>query len=226
MSKIPKILHYCWFGGRELNPLGKACKDSWLVYFSDYEFIEWNESNADLSDPIAIHAFQRKQWAFLSDYVRLINLYKYGGVYVDVDLEVIRDLSPLFEKYEFVIGEERAGHFGAGIIASVANSPIILECIHALVKNFKKTREFVEIPRLISPVLKSQLPGNVLLAPPHYFYPFNPYDPDRQTKQLLYCDIKDDTYAIHHYQKSWSFGWYDRLYKKIRNVIKTILKRT
>lgn len=222
MNKIPKILHYCWFGGGELNPLGVACKASWERYFSDYEFIEWNENNTDLSEPILSYAYRKKQWAFVSDYVRLVALYQNGGVYLDVDMEVIKDFSPLINKYEFIVGEERVGYINAAVIGTVKKSPIILACIDELVNNFEKGSEFVEIPRLITPVIQKRINDSVLIAPPHYFYPYNPYDSSRSTKQLLYSDIKKDTYSIHHYQKSWKFSFIDRVKKKIRRLVKKI----
>ena len=46
---IPKKIHYCWFGGKPLNKLGKKCLKSWKKHFPDYEIIEWNESNFDFN---------------------------------------------------------------------------------------------------------------------------------------------------------------------------------
>ena len=40
---IPKVIHYCWFGGNELPPIAKHCIASWKKYCPDYEIIEWNE---------------------------------------------------------------------------------------------------------------------------------------------------------------------------------------
>ena len=45
---IPKIIHYCWFGGNPLPNIAVKCINSWKKYFPDYEIIEWNESNFDL----------------------------------------------------------------------------------------------------------------------------------------------------------------------------------
>ena len=39
---IPKIIHYCWFGGNELSELAKKCISSWRKYCPDYEIIELN----------------------------------------------------------------------------------------------------------------------------------------------------------------------------------------
>ena len=46
---IPKIIHYCWFGGNSLNDLAKKCIESWKKHCPDYKIIEWNESNFDIN---------------------------------------------------------------------------------------------------------------------------------------------------------------------------------
>lgn len=45
---IPKIIHYCWFGGNPLPELAQKCIESWKMYLPDYKIKEWNESNFDL----------------------------------------------------------------------------------------------------------------------------------------------------------------------------------
>ena len=42
---IPKIIHYCWFGGGPINPESRKCMESWKKYCPDYKIIEWNEQN-------------------------------------------------------------------------------------------------------------------------------------------------------------------------------------
>ena len=46
---IPKIIHYCWFGGNPLPEQYKKYMESWKKYCSDYEIVEWNESNFDVT---------------------------------------------------------------------------------------------------------------------------------------------------------------------------------
>lgn len=45
---ISKIIHYCWFGGKEKPDSVKRCIESWKQYCPDYEIKEWNESNFDI----------------------------------------------------------------------------------------------------------------------------------------------------------------------------------
>ena len=69
---IPKIIHYCWFGGKPLPKLARKCKKSWEKFFPDYEIKEWNEGNFDVNLlPYTKYCYEHKLWAYLSDYVRL-----------------------------------------------------------------------------------------------------------------------------------------------------------
>lgn len=86
---IPKIIHYCWFGRQPKPEIVLKCIESWKKYCPDWEIIEWNESNFDVSKhPYMKEAYERKKWAFVSDVARLLIVYNYGGVYLDTDVEL------------------------------------------------------------------------------------------------------------------------------------------
>ena len=46
---IPKVIHYCWFGGAPLPELAKKCIASWKKHCPDYEIKQWNETNFDVN---------------------------------------------------------------------------------------------------------------------------------------------------------------------------------
>jgi len=94
--QIPKTIHYCWFGGKPLPDFAKYCISSWKKYCPDYEIIEWNEKNYDIGKIQYIkEAYNFKQYAFVSDYARLDVINQYGGIYMDTDVEVIKNLDTL-----------------------------------------------------------------------------------------------------------------------------------
>lgn len=102
-NTIPKIIHYCWFGGNQLPDLAVKCIASWKKFFPDYEIKEWNESNFDFNCCEYVkEAYQAQKWAFVSDYARFWILYKYGGLYFDTDVEVIKSMHDLIEKGSFM----------------------------------------------------------------------------------------------------------------------------
>lgn len=100
---IPKIIHYCWFGGNPLPELAIKCIESWKKYLPDYEIKEWNESNFDVNMiPYTAEAYRLKKYAFVSDYARFYVLYRYGGLYFDTDVEVIRNMDDIIARGPFM----------------------------------------------------------------------------------------------------------------------------
>ena len=100
---IPKVIHYCWFGGTEMPAAYKKYMESWKRYCPDYEIKLWNEQNFDFSGNLyARQAYEQKKWAFVSDYARLKIIYEFGGIYLDTDVEILRPLDDLLELKGFL----------------------------------------------------------------------------------------------------------------------------
>ena len=127
LDTIPKIIHYCWFGNGEKSELIQKCMDSWKKYAPDFEIMEWNESNCDIhTNRYVEEAYEKKKYAFVSDYFRLKALYDFGGVYMDTDTELHRMLEDyLYEKAFFAF--ETPVFIHAGILGAVKNFELIGE---------------------------------------------------------------------------------------------------
>ena len=66
---IPKVIHYCWFGGKPKPDDVIKCIESWKLKCPEYEIIEWNENNFDINlCKYVRQAYEAKKWAFVSDY--------------------------------------------------------------------------------------------------------------------------------------------------------------
>lgn len=106
---IPKIIHYCWFGKNPKPKIVEDCLLSWKKYLPDYEIIEWNETNFDITQNDFVKtAYQNKKWAFVSDFARAKALYENGGFYLDTDMEVKNTLND-FLYHRAVCGFEIKG---------------------------------------------------------------------------------------------------------------------
>ena len=204
---IPKIIHYCWFGGNPLPPKAKECIRSWKKYCPDYEIIEWNESNFDVNSYVYTkQAYDNKKWAFVTDVVRLHALCNYGGIYMDTDVEVIKPLDQFLNHRAFS-GFEDATNIPTGIMAAEKGHPLFVE----LLADYESRPFIVDgQPDLTTNV---ETISNLLL--PHGFVPNNtyqevsglalyPYDyfcpRDIHTMKLL---VTENTYTIHHFAGSW-----------------------
>ena len=108
---VPKIIHYCWFGPKEIPEMEQKCIASWKKVLPDYKIMFWNEQNFDVNSvPYVREAYEKGKYAFVSDYVRMYALYNYGGVYFFIRLSHIRHTNNikvlLIPKHYFVIRQD------------------------------------------------------------------------------------------------------------------------
>ena len=90
---IPKIIHYCWFGGNPKPQKVLECIETWKKYLPDFKIMEWNESNFDYRKiKYTREAYAVKKYAFVSDVARLYALYEFGGVYFDTDICAVKKI--------------------------------------------------------------------------------------------------------------------------------------
>lgn len=138
MNKIPKIIHYCWFGGNSLSEKAHECIESWKKFCPGYEIIEWNESNFDIHCCRFVEeAYVAKKWAFVADYARFYAMYTIGGIYLETDSELIKPIDELLLNSAF---------FGFGpktmtlpLCGTEKNAPIAM----AVMQEYKK-RSFIK----------------------------------------------------------------------------------
>ncbi len=135
-SRIPKIIHYTWFGNKEKQELHEKCLASWRKFCPDYEIREWNEKNYDIhKSEYVSQAYEAGKWAYVSDYARMDILYQYGGVYFDADVEFLKKIDMLLSTEAFIcFGEWPAPNSGAGAGCVKGNR---------IVKEMMETREGV-----------------------------------------------------------------------------------
>ena len=205
---IPKKIHYCWFGGKELPKLAQKCINSWKKYCPDYEIIRWDESNFDINcNQYVKEAYEAKKYAFVTDYVRLFSLYTQGGVYMDTDVEVIKNLDQLLVHKSFS-GFENEKEIPTGIMASEPKLDIFRYLL-----NYYKDRKFIKedgtidnttnVIIITSMMLEKGLkPNNTLqtvedftIYPKEYFCPV-----EYSTKKKK---ATKNTYTIHWFAGSW-----------------------
>ena len=133
---IPKIIHYCWFGKGELPPLALKCIESWKKFMPDYEIKRWDEDNYDIrKNQYISQAYDARKFAFVSDYARFDVLYTYGGIYLDTDVEIIKDLTPIIEQGAYVGVEQMSGIASGLGIAAPASMEIYKEILDSYEKD-------------------------------------------------------------------------------------------
>ena len=210
LNKIPKKIHYCWFGGNPLPELAIKCIESWKKYCPDYEIIEWNESNYDVTKNLYMkQAYEEKKWGFVPDYARLDIIYNHGGIYLDTDVEILRPLDKLLENSAFVGCEnDRWVALGLGFGAEKGN-PIIYEMLkqYDILSFFDDSGELNLTPAPVyqTALLKEQygfketkeiqkISDFMNIYPVEYFGSKDAYSGK--------INITNNTYSIHHYDGS------------------------
>lgn len=215
---IPKKIHYIWLGRSPLPTTVERCIESWRHHLLDFEIIRWDESNLFVNDPAFRRAYAEKKWAFCSDLARLQILYNEGGIYLDTDMEVIRDLTPLLDT-DLFMGQEDTVHINGAILAAVPRNAFIRDAKNTV--SLALAEGETPIPKLLTRAFKENRNNYAFplhIYPPEYFYPYNPFV--SQTKHLMFADVTPNTYTIHHWGQSWVEPTFSRLYNKARHQLK------
>ena len=210
---IPKIIHYCWFGGKPLPKIAEKCIASWKKYLPSYEIKRWDESNFDVNAiPYTREAYAACKFAFVSDYARFWILYHYGGVYFDTDVEAINNMDDIISAGNFMGVEQQnderitvAPGLGMGVIRenslfghmievysrahflSDDGTPCLKNIVEITTEQLQKygLRNISEIQECCG----------FTIYPKDYFCPI-----DYDTRELK---ITENTRTIHHYAESW-----------------------
>lgn len=268
---IPKIIHFCWFGGNPLPPLALECIASWRKYLPEYEIWQWSEESFDENDnvneknnennndkvngnrndndnrnvdaqvkpdrimgfdvnliPYTAEAYKQKKYAFVSDYARFWIMYKYGGVYFDTDVEVIKTMDDIIAKGSFAGYEKDPDGKNYGTVALGLGFALTKE--HYFMKSLLdyyahlsfeiKDGKVKTIVGHTTDLLISQgltcKPGmqdinGLTIYPAEYFCPIH-----NVTKRL---HITDNTRSIHRYMDSWNENKKSNLKDRLREYI-------
>ena len=238
-NMIPKIIHYIWLGGKPLPKVAKECIESWEKYCPDYEIKRWDESNLNLDiNKYCRQAYDCGKYAFASDVLRYDILYNEGGIYLDIDVKLIKNIDVFLSNHLFMCMED-SNYVAPGLIVGAEKGNRHLSKMSEIyngldfIKDNKEnltticeltTNYFTSIGLIKKDICQSF--DDVTIYDSSYFNPF-----DRNTGKIL---KKENTYSIHLYFASWktrqqklkikfkrflniiSFGMFDKLRKRIK----------
>lgn len=134
-EKIPRVIHYIWFGGAAMPEKYRRNIEGWKRLCPDYEIVEWNEKNYDVSrNRYMYQAYERKAWPFVSDYARKDIVYEHGGIYLDTDVEMVKNIDDLLYN-ELFFGMDDMGSLNSGSgFGAVKGHPIL----HRFMEDYDK----------------------------------------------------------------------------------------
>ena len=228
-QKIPKIIHYCWFGGKDKPEVIKKYINSWKEKLKEYEIKEWNENNFDISSNIFVkQAYESGKYAFVSDYVRVYALYNYGGIYMDTDVEVKQPFSDEILGNDSFWGFEEKNYIATSTIGTKKGNKLIKRFLDsydgkAFIKEDGEIDTLTNVA-IVSNIIEGigirldgtyqRIEGICTVYPQEYF---SPYD-------YINCYSKEtkNTYTIHHFYKSW-LPYKEKIKENIKKMISRII---
>lgn len=238
---IPKIIHYCWFGGAKKPTLIQHCIQSWHKRLPDYEIKEWNESNFDINmSPFCQEAYAAKKYAFVADFCRVYALATFGGIYMDTDIIVLKSFDKFLgysfcscQEYQpWIFDNSRSKFIDAkgfrlpqvsgfipgmgiqsGVMMAEAGTPYIMDCLHYYRSIHFKQQQWNDIVvcRILSWLMEK------------YGYRYTNEQQHLDTDILVEAPhvfanmttLNDESFAWHLYYRSWGKGF--SLKQQIRN---------
>ncbi len=230
-QRIPKIIHYCWFGRKPMPERNRMCIESWRQYCPDYQIIEWNEDNYDLGkNPYMRQAYEAGKYGYVPDYARIDLLYEHGGIYMDTDVELVRNLDDLlclraytsFEEYPTInFGGGSGSEKGFALLKEILDFRESIEFIRPDGSLNKTTCGYYESIPLKKAGLRLdgtlQNVRGMTVFPSEYFHP----------KSSVTGRIRrtEHTYSIHQFNWSWVEGKQLEEKKKTHEEFEALMKR-
>lgn len=207
--QIPKVINYCWFSRSRMPDYLVRCIKSWKKFCPDYEIIRWDEDNYDVEKNLYMkQAYEAKKWGFVPDIARLDILYNYGGLYIDTDVEIIRNLDDLLV-YEAFTGVEKWGNVNmGGCSGAVPHHPMIKQILDFRINerfimedgshNFTTCGYYETMPLIqkgFRPDNTTQKIEGMTVFSSDYFQPY-----DYMSGETC---ITENTHSIHHFNGGW-----------------------
>ncbi len=232
---IPRIIHYCWVGGK-LNPLANMCLESWEKFCPNWTMKQWNEDRIPVRlYPYLQKALENKKYANVSNFIRLHAIYNEGGIYLDTDVELIKNLDVFLGEscfFSFQSPPSSVGTVNNAIMGAVKHHPFIKEMMEELLLRWDGLEEaHLSGPVLATDLLRRKGLGkdqaedvmtvrvqDIAIFPKRYFHPY------RWNEQFTPECVKPDTYGIHRFAFSWAPKEEKKItFRKIKEKLKILL---
>jgi inositol phosphorylceramide mannosyltransferase catalytic subunit len=208
-KRMPRKIHQIWLSS-PFPEKYQVWADTWKKFNPGWEYKLWTDvdindveiPNRELFNSIT-HVAQK------SDFLRYHILNQFGGIYIDTDFECLKSFNSLsFLEFFAGVGYPEQVELYIGLIGSIPHHPILERLIKEMKevkyegswrKMFNTTGSYF-FTRVFFEVITECQKG-IVPFPTDYFYPF---PSDKRNGENYKNYIKDCSYAIHHWEVSWS----------------------
>lgn len=195
---VPRIIHCFWAKGPKTK-LAEKCLASWRRFAPEWEIREWSLAALPADGSAFVRAASAAgKWAAVSDWARMWALREFGGVYFDLDVELVAPIDDLVDR-EWVASEWKVGggtwlNPGGGI-ALEKGSPVAARMLDLYDRQGYDPE--TEMMLAINENLKQVADEKLAVLPPEVFSPIDVNGRLRRTEM---------TRGIHWYAMSDASG--------------------
>ncbi len=211
---IPTIFHQIWLGPNKPPAIFKESQESIRKLHPDWQYKLWTDKDIP---GLNLHNKKyydlSKNYGEIADIVRYEILYKFGGVYLDVDFVCLRPFDILNHSYDFytsLMPLDCEDTLCNGVIASVPGHPILKDCIETIEEDWQLSKSLIirvgpyHFQKSFAKIA-SESSGRHIAFPKSYFFPINYKDKKkcRLNPELVSSLIKREAFAVHHWAHTW-----------------------
>lgn len=196
-TRIPPTIHRVWLGGGPMPTEQQRFGESFARLHPGWEMRLWSERDLPELDIGAEERERSRSHSELSNLVRYEILRRYGGLYVDTDVECRQTLTPLLRGIDAFAALETPGTVGSAILGSVADHRVFTRAARLARTTLGEgpNSPAASGPQFLSRVIEQE--QDMAIFPARLFYPYLWYEPERRHEHF------PEAYAVHHWAKSW-----------------------
>ena len=228
---IPKTIHYCWLSDDPIPEKFKEYMNGWHEKLIDYEFVKWDFTKFDINQSEWVkQAFECRKYAFACDFIRLYAVYNYGGIYMDMDIEVIKSFNPVIDKpYVFAYEGKKNHGIEAGCFGAEKNNEFLGRCLE-----YYNDRMFVKTDGSFDTRPLPQIMQGIYDENEYDYQIYNHEYFTAKSFNSGIVNITPNTYAVHHFAGSWKsdaekerinrlqrltkkYGWFGKNYAELKS---------
>jgi Glycosyltransferase sugar-binding region containing DXD motif len=185
-----------WLGDQPLDAQYQEWMDGWERMHPRWRRRLWTDRNRPTlrNEACFIRATEPAQRA---DILRYELVHRFGGVYLDLDMECLKCIDGLLDGVDAFAGEQEPGELAIGIIGAVPGHPWLEDVIGQLPTSMQ---EHTSILRATGPghlTAVTRRHPEVTIFPQDVFYPYPAHEPSRAAGPF------PSAYAVHRWHGSW-----------------------
>ncbi len=195
--RIPRTIHRVWLGENEMPAECEGFASTFVHQNPGWEMRLWTEADLPSLDITDSERARARSASELSDLVRYELLHRFGGVYVDTDVECRRPLTALLRGIDAFAALESPGCVGSAVLGSVPGHPVFVRAARLVRQTLGTGTNYPDAsgPYFLSLIIEQE--RDVAIFATQLFYPYSWKELERRNETF------PGAYTVHHWAMSW-----------------------